>query len=135
MSLTTSLRVHLNSKEASCLSWQNTYPNLKTACHIKLKNFLWTKLLENLLLAKYFKSATAQLNIPGNLCSITKMENGEIKNQKTTLTLRMGSNDCAEICEFTRIYILLQSSNLMSQEDSGLYGMVVRHYFKIQMKN
>ena len=63
------------------------------------------------------------------------MENGEIKNQKTTLTLRMGSNDCAEICEFTRIYILLQSSNLMSQEDSGLYGMVVRHYFKIQMEN
>ena len=49
------------------------------------------------------------------------MENGEIKNQKTTLTLRMGSNDCAEICEITRIYILLQSSNLMSREDSGLY--------------
>ena len=25
----------------------------KTTCHIKLKFFLWTKLLENLLLAKY----------------------------------------------------------------------------------
>ena len=30
-------------------TWQNTYPKLKTTCHIKLKLFLWTKLLENLL--------------------------------------------------------------------------------------
>ena len=42
-----------NSEEVSYLSWQNTYPNLKTTSHIKLKFFLWTKLLENLLLAKY----------------------------------------------------------------------------------
>ena len=49
--LTTFLRIHSNSKEVSYLSWQNTYPNLKTTCHIKLKFFLWTKLLENLLLA------------------------------------------------------------------------------------
>ena len=33
----------------------------------------------------------------------------------------MESNDCAEICEFTRIYILSQGSNLMPREDSGLY--------------
>ena len=39
-----------NSKEVSYLSGQNMYPNLKTTSHIKLKCFLWTKLLENLLL-------------------------------------------------------------------------------------
>ena len=61
LSLTTFLRVHSNSKEVSYLSWQNTYPNLKTACHIALKLFLWTKLLENLLHAKYLISVTAPL--------------------------------------------------------------------------
>ena len=59
LSLTTFLRVHSNSKEVSYLSWQNTYPNLKTTCHIELKFFLWTKLPENLLLAKYLKSVNA----------------------------------------------------------------------------
>ena len=53
--LVTFLRVHSNSKELSS-SWQNMYPNLKTTCHIKLKFFLWTKLLENLLQAKYLIS-------------------------------------------------------------------------------
>ena len=57
----TFFRVHSNSKEVSYLSWQNTYPNLKTTCHIKLKFFLWTKLLENLLLAKYLISVAATL--------------------------------------------------------------------------
>ena len=47
LSLAAFLRVHLNSKEVSYLSWQNPYPNLKTTCHIKLKFFLWAKLLEN----------------------------------------------------------------------------------------
>ena len=61
LSLATFLRVHSNSKEVSYLSWQNTYPNLKTTCHIKLKFFLWTKLLENLLLAKYLISVAAPL--------------------------------------------------------------------------
>ena len=39
------------------------YPNLKTACHIKLKLLLglWTKLLENLLLEKYLISVTEPL--------------------------------------------------------------------------
>ena len=55
------LRVHSNSKEVSYLSWQNKYPNLKTTCHMKLKFFLWTKLLENLLLAKYLISVAAPL--------------------------------------------------------------------------
>ena len=40
LSLTTFLLVHSNLKEVSYLSWQNAYPNLKTACHIKLKFFL-----------------------------------------------------------------------------------------------
>ena len=59
--LVTFLRVHSNSKEVSYLSWQNTYPNLKTTCHIKLNFFLWTKLLEHLLHAKYQISVTAPL--------------------------------------------------------------------------
>ena len=40
LSLMTFLWVHSNSKEVSYLSWQNTYPNLKTTCHIKL-NFIF----------------------------------------------------------------------------------------------
>ena len=61
LSLVTFPRVHSNSKEVSYLSWQNMYPNLKTTSHIKLKFFLWTKLLENLLLAKYLISVAAPL--------------------------------------------------------------------------
>ena len=62
LSLATFLRLHSNSKEVPYLSWQNTSPNLKSTCHIKLKNFLWTKLLENLLHAKYLISVAAPLN-------------------------------------------------------------------------
>ena len=43
------------------------YPNSKTTCHIKLKFFLWAKLLENLLLAKYFISVTAPLIMLNNI--------------------------------------------------------------------
>ena len=53
------LRVYTNSSEVSCLSCQ--YPNLKTTFHIKLEFFFWTKLLENLLLAKYLISVAAPL--------------------------------------------------------------------------
>ena len=60
-SLVTFLQVHSNSKEVSYLSWQNTYLNLKTTCHIKLKFFLWTKLLGNLLHAKYLISVAVLL--------------------------------------------------------------------------
>ena len=45
--LVTFIQVHSNLKDVSYLSWQNTYPNLKTNCHIRLKFFLLTKLLEN----------------------------------------------------------------------------------------
>ena len=62
MSLAILLWVHSKSKEVSYLSWQNTYPNLKTTCHIKLKFLLWTKLLENLLLTKYLISVAAPLS-------------------------------------------------------------------------
>ena len=48
-------------EEVSYLSWQNTYPNFKTICRIKLKFFLWTKLLENVLLAKYLISVAVSL--------------------------------------------------------------------------
>ena len=46
---------------------QRRYPTslnktaILTYCHIKLKFFLWTKLLESLLLAKYLISAAANL--------------------------------------------------------------------------
>ena len=59
LSLVTFLGIHSNSKEVSCLSWQNTYPNSKTTCHIKLKFFFLTKLLENVLLAKYIIAVAA----------------------------------------------------------------------------
>ena len=59
--LATFLWVHSNSEEVSYLSWQNTYPNLKTTCHIKLKFFLGNKLPKNLLLAKYLISVGATL--------------------------------------------------------------------------
>ena len=61
LSPATFLRVHSNSKEVSHLSWQNTYPNFKTTCHMKLKFFLWTKFLEYLLLAKYLIFVAATL--------------------------------------------------------------------------
>ena len=61
LSLAAFFRVHSNSKEVSYLSWQNTYPNLKTICHIKLTIFLWTKLVESLLLVQYLISVAATL--------------------------------------------------------------------------
>ena len=71
--LATFLQVHSNSKEVSLSTWQNTYSNLRTTCHIKLKFFLWTKLLENLLLAKYLISVTAPLSILQTLKCFLKM--------------------------------------------------------------
>ena len=63
LSLVTFFRVHSISEKVSYLSWQNTYPNLKTSCYIKLKVLLRTNLQENLLLAKYLISVAASLNI------------------------------------------------------------------------
>ena len=61
LSLATFLQGHSSSKEVSYLYWKNRYPNLKTTCHIKLKFFLWIKVLESLLLAKYLISVAATL--------------------------------------------------------------------------
>ena len=65
LSLATFLRVHSNSEKVPYLSWQNTYPNLKTTCHIKLKIILRTKLVENFelweLFAKYLIYVAASL--------------------------------------------------------------------------
>ena len=55
------LRVDWNSKEVSYLSWQNTYPNLKTTWHVTLKFFLSIYFLKNFLLAKYLISVTVLL--------------------------------------------------------------------------
>ena len=77
MSLAPYLRVHSNSEGVSYLSWQNTHRNLKTSGHIKLKFFLWTEHLENLLLAKYFISVAAASNnwhskiVEGIMLSVT----------------------------------------------------------------
>ena len=88
LSLATFLRVHSNSKEVSYLSWQNTYPNLKTTCHIKLKFFLWTKLIENLLLPKYLISVTAHLMKIAEISSVfKKLDNTSIDNYRPISTL------------------------------------------------
>ena len=63
LSLATFLRVHSHPEEVFYLSWQNAYPGLKTTCHIKLKFFFWTKLLEKLLPAKYLIFVAATLNV------------------------------------------------------------------------
>ena len=63
LSFATFFRVHPNSKEVSYLSWQNKYPNLKTTCHIKLTFFMWTKLRQNLFLAKYLISVAVALRL------------------------------------------------------------------------
>ena len=52
----------IQTQEVSYVSCQNTYPNSKTTCHNKLQFFLWTKLLENLTLAKYLIYFTAPFN-------------------------------------------------------------------------
>ena len=43
------------------------------------------------------------------------------KESESCFDVTMGSNSGAEIYEFTGIYILSQLSNLVPQEDSGLY--------------
>ena len=67
LSLAAFLWFHSNSKVASYLYWQNSYPNFKTTCHIKLKFFLWTKFQESLLLAEYLISVNATLRTCKNI--------------------------------------------------------------------
>ena len=47
--------------KVSYLPWQNICSNIKTTGHIKSKFVLWTKLLQNLLLAKYLIYVAATL--------------------------------------------------------------------------
>ena len=64
------------------------YPNLKTTCHIKLKFFLWTKLIENLLLPKYLISVTAHLMKIAEISSVfKKLDNTSIDNYRPISTL------------------------------------------------
>ena len=60
--LTTFLRVHLNSKEVSFLSWQNV-SYIENYFSYQVRFFLWTKLLKTLLLAKYLISVAAPLSL------------------------------------------------------------------------
>ena len=82
LSLATFVRVRSNSKEVSSLHWQNRYPNLKATCHIKLKVFLWTKVLESLLLEKYLIPVAPTLNIHFLSFQYTKLFNTSFKIQK-----------------------------------------------------
>ena len=54
---------HEPLKKVSYLAWQNKYSDLKTTFHTKPKLFLWTKLLEILLLSKFLISVAAILNL------------------------------------------------------------------------
>ena len=62
-------RVNSNTREVFT-SWLNKYSKLKTSCHMKPKYFLWTKLLENLLLAKYFTFVAATLKEISNVLDL-----------------------------------------------------------------
>ena len=53
------LFTNLKLSRGILLSCQNKHSKLNTICHIKPKFFLWNKLLENVLLAKYFISVNA----------------------------------------------------------------------------
>ena len=85
LSLATFLRVYSNSKEVSYLYWQNRYSNLKSTCHTKLKFFLWTKLLENLLLAKYLISVDFNLLVTTLSCLFQQ----DTKKTLTNLPVQM----------------------------------------------
>ena len=50
-------------REVSSLPLQTKYSNLKTICHIKPNYFLWAKLPEKVLLAKYVTPVAAILRI------------------------------------------------------------------------
>ena len=59
--LQTLLPVHSNSKEVSNLSWQKTYPNLKTTCHIKLQFLVNVTPTELTLYSLYLMSVPVPL--------------------------------------------------------------------------
>ena len=53
------LFTNLKLSRGILLSCQNKHSKLNTICHSKPKFFLWNKLLENVLLGKYFISVNA----------------------------------------------------------------------------
>ena len=109
LSLVTFLWVHSNSKEVSYLFWQDKYPNLKTTCHIKLKFFLWTKLLENLLHAKYLTSVAVSLTSRPPV--ITKI------NSYWKFQDQFG--ECGQNYKDTRATLIIDSEHVQKQS-SGL---------------
>ena len=66
-----------------------TYPDLKTTCHIKLKFFLWTKLLENLTSCKVFLICRCDFNFFDFL-----IYSGRISIIKNNCFIRNGIMDC-----------------------------------------
>ena len=81
-------RIHSNSKEVPYISWQSKYSNLKTTCHIKSNfSYVWTKLLQNLLHAKYIIIQNLLQNLSHtnpSLLSEIKME--RIKTPENNIT-------------------------------------------------
>ena len=112
MSLAIFLRVHSNSKGVSYLYWQNRYPNLKTTCHIKLKVFLWTKLLESLPLEKYLISVAATLSI----FSKKKKKKEREKLHHICLSERVQS---CNLAEYKHISACLDSFSLVLNNDTS----------------
>ena len=78
-------------KKVSYLSWQNTYPNMKTTSRVKLKFFLWTKFLKNLLLAKYLISVAAPLSILPNIEILSYTMNCKVTLIKTIFFVNIPS--------------------------------------------
>ena len=132
MSLTTFLHVHSNSEEVSYLPWQNTYTSLKTTFHIKLKYFFWTKLLANLLLAKYLISVTAPLNIyTNNQFEILRnyffihLKENNMKSKICTFW------ETALTCPFLKVAIKVNFFNNFSAKTATLWHSVLLllHFF------
>ena len=82
-------RINSILKEVFYHAWQNKYPNLKPTSQIKLKLFLWTKLLENLLLAKYLVSVAEALRPP----KPTYMFVWDVKQVLDFVKEKFGDND------------------------------------------
>ena len=122
MSLTTFLQVHSNSKVVSYLSWQNVYPNLKTTCHIKLKLFLWTKLLENLLLAKYLISVIAPLKWQVKKLGFQRL--------RDLLNSGMKKKVFGTFCD-TTIISGKKRKKVLEECQKSLKWQIINHFFKM----
>ena len=67
------------------------YPNLNTTCHIKLKFFLWTKLLQNVIFVKYHICC----------CSFNNSSHGTYVN-----------NFCISLLNFTEFLTILPNCSI-----------------------